>query len=445
MAQLSKSNTIPRRPSTRSAAESISIITKPTTISGRKGRDRKLGIAVGTEPELYAVLLDSVGLVHLTEGDYVSARTAFTKALELNLALFGPRHPSVVDNQLNLAMVFRRLGDVGAAREIIHAALAVIREGNATSAIQEGLLLNELGALELQVNNLAEAEEAATDSERILRASNDPRFTLAMDTQARIKSSCGDHAAAEALYRQMLPVDSQTFLGTRHPRHVAHLHNLATVLQAQGNLGAAKKTYAQTVSLIIELHGRSHPDLADVYANLGRVLQQMGDLAEARRNYLRALELNKTLRGPDHPYVGYDLANLGRLALQNDRPADAEKLLKKALAIYRPKLPQVHGFIAAALNFLGAALIQLGRPDEAEPVLLEALQIWDELAKRCSASECAVMVTDRCFGAIALATASQSHSVDDATKAGLVGLRPSDLRARLARLWKRSRGPAKGR
>jgi len=404
----------------------------------------RVEISLPLEPELYCEILDAAGLASLALGDYMKARRQLKVSLDLHVKLFGPTHPLVADSKLHLATVLRRLGETDAARKLIDEAFGIIRGNGSDSTIQGGLALNELGALELQQDNLDAARSAASDSVGVLQKFSDPHVTLPMDTLARVQSACGDRAGAEVTYRAMLKIDGRTFLGVDHPRYAAHLHNLATVQQALGKLDAAAKSYSQVVELLIRLYGKSHPDLADVYANQGRLQQQIGDLGKALKSYQRALDLNRKLRGTHHPYVGYDLANLARLALQKGDARGATGLLTQALKLYRKKLPPVHGFIASALTFLGAALIELGRYAEAAKALHEAVEIWTQLFAKCIGASCDDLKASLAFATIAHNCAMAGMNgkppaavvlTDDERQQALKLPAPGDLGVLLIRKW----------
>jgi Tfp pilus assembly protein PilF len=69
--------------------------------------------------------------------------------------------------------------------------------------------------------------------------------------------------------------------------------------------------------------GPQHPATATSLNNLGYLLQAMGDLAAARPYYERALAITEQVLGPDHPHTHIVRDNLATLAAAShgDDPA----------------------------------------------------------------------------------------------------------------------------
>lgn len=365
------------------------------------GRSTSVRIDAAVDPELYANTLLAKGVALNSAGDFQQALGWLRSSLDFHIDLYGADHASIIDCRLHLAEALRRLGRFSDARAMIETAVRRARDAKGASGIQLGLVLNELAALELDHSDLIKAVPAAEESRRLLEAAADPHRTLPMDTLARAHMARGQNAQARQLYEQMLPVDAATLLQTSHPRHIAHLHNHATVLQALGEATAAAKAFKKVIDLIEDLHGDSFPDLGAVYANLGRLEQNRKRFDEAEEHFERALELSAKLLGKKHAAFGYDLANLGRLALDRDDPKTAVRFLRDALAVYQEAFEgKPHAYIASALTFLAYALLALGKSDEAKRTIELAIQMWHKLADLCEDKLGDAGMCDRAFAQV---------------------------------------------
>ncbi|HMF29697.1 MAG TPA: tetratricopeptide repeat protein, partial [Candidatus Cybelea sp.] len=76
--------------------------------------------------------------------------------------------------------------------------------------------------------------------------------------------------------------------------------------------------------------GPEHPDTATTLNNLAYLLQAQGDLAAARPLYERALAIREKVLGPEHPDTATNLSKLGRLLSASGHTEDAEPLFKRA-------------------------------------------------------------------------------------------------------------------
>jgi tetratricopeptide (TPR) repeat protein len=397
-------------------------------------------IDASLDPELYAGALLATGLAHTAAGSYEQARTWLQSSLDFHVQVFGPEHASIIDCLVHLAEALRRLGKLDAAREHIKRAVRLARTGKGSSSIQLGLALNELAALELHHNNLIAAFPAAEESKRLLEAADDPRRTLPTGTLALIHFARGEFAEARAIYEELLRSSAKLYLGVNHPRYVAHLHDFATVLQAQGELPGAAKEFKKVIASIKQLYGDSYPDLAAVYANLGRLEQSRKKFADAQTHFVAAQKLSKKLLGEQHPFYGYDLANLGRLALDQGNAKVALGFLNEALDIYRNAFQgEAHVYTASALTFLGYALLDLNKPEAAKKAVEEAVQQWQRIAALCNDQAGDAGACDRAFAKILLECTDAAckskkdpvllHSDDSSTLDGK--LQAGDIRRRL--------------
>jgi tetratricopeptide (TPR) repeat protein len=408
-------------------------------------KHQKLEIDAALDPELYGTALLAAGEAQAAAGSFSQAAASFQMALDFHIQLYGETHALIVDCRLHLAEALRRIADLKGARAAIEAAEQLARTGKGISTIQLGLVLNELAALELHFNNLKAALPAALESQRLLEEAGDPRRTLPMDTLARIHCARGQFEAARGIYLEMQAIDSATFLGTNHPRYIAHLHNLATVLQSLGEAAYAVKAFKKVAESIEKLYGESYPDLPTVYANLGRLEQNRKKFAAAEEHFERARKLTKKLLGEKHPFYGYDLANLGRLALDREDAKQAEKYLSEAVAIYLKAYDRPHVYLASALTFLAYAQLDLHKPEAARKSADEAVALWEQIAELCADRAGDAGACDRAFAKVVAdaAQAACSNPTKDGAENSIVcahwdtldgKLQKGDIRRRLLTL-----------
>jgi len=367
------------------------------------GRSTAVRIDAAVDPELYASTLLAKGVGLNSAGDFQQALGWLESSLDFHVRLYGKEHASIIDCRLHLAEAQRRLGNLNSARQTIEAAVERARGEKGASSIQLGLVLNELAALELARTDLIRAVPAAEESRSLLEAAGDPHRTLPMDTLARAHAARGQYEQARALYEQILKIDAATFLQTSHPRYIAHLHNFATVLQAQGEVGAAAKAFRKVAELIEELYDGTFADLSAVYANLGRLEQNRKHFDEAEEYFEKALEVSEELLGKKHASYGYDLANLGRLALDRDDPKNAQRFLQDALNVYETAFEgKPHAYSASALTFLAYAQIRLDQVKPAKKSIQRAIDVWNELAAMCNEQLGNAGACDRAFANVLL-------------------------------------------
>jgi tetratricopeptide (TPR) repeat protein len=156
------------------------------------------------------------------------------------------------------------------------------------------------------------------------------------------------------------------------------LDELASLLHHQGRLQEAAALFAQSIAVEIGVKGEEHPDVAASLHELAGVLQAQGDLAGAREHLERSLRIHAKVFGTEeHPSVAASLHSLaGVLQAQGDL-AGAREHLERVLAISeRVYRTREHYLTAITETSLGALLLQLGEPRRAVDLLAHAYRVF---------------------------------------------------------------------
>ena len=127
---------------------------------------------------------------------------------------------------------------------------------------------------------------------------------------AAVLQAQGDLAAARVYLERSLRIKAKVFGTEEHPEVAASLHALAGVLQAQGDRAGARARYEQVLAIEERLYGgREHYSTAITETDLGMLLAEMGDEQSAAPLLLHAYQVFLKSLGPEHPYTK-DLAEL---------------------------------------------------------------------------------------------------------------------------------------
>src|SRR5208282_4481314 len=115
-----------------------------------------------------------------------------------------------------------------------------------------------------------------------------PSVLASMNNLATVLQDQGDLVAARSLYEQALEARRRV-LGDDPPSVLASMNNLATVLQDQGDLVAARSLYDQVLEARRRMLGDNHPDTLTSTNNLVAVLHRQGDTETATTLQARVL------------------------------------------------------------------------------------------------------------------------------------------------------------
>ena len=242
---------------------------------------------------LTGFLMNQLGLFLDAKALHHEAEPLYRRALAIDEATFGPKHPAVAIRLGNLALLLRTTDRLAEAEPLFHRALA----------ISEAAFGPEHPIVAGCLNNVAE---------------------LLQDTNRL--------AEAEPLIRRALAIDEAT-QGPYHPNVAIDLHNLAELLKATNRLAEAEASYRRALAIDEAASGPEHPTVASSLINLAQLLKETNRLAEAERLFRRALPILKAAYGPDHPLVATDLNNLALLLQDTNRLTEAEPLMRRNVEI----------------------------------------------------------------------------------------------------------------
>src|SRR6516162_10201987 len=87
----------------------------------------------------------------------------------------------------------------------------------------------------------------------------------------------GAYLEARPLYERALAIREKV-LGPEHPWTAESLNNLASLLQAQGDLAGSRPLYERALAIREKVFGPEHPNMALSLNSLGDLLYAEGDL-----------------------------------------------------------------------------------------------------------------------------------------------------------------------
>lgn len=329
------------------------------------------------QPLVQAELLDTVGRVYVSLGQFELAEQHLRQALEVRRRSLGEVHVDVATSLNHLAEALYGRGDYAAATAMARQGLTLRRKllGNEHVAVAESL--NNLAAALAGQGDATAAEalfrEALAINRRLL-GSEHRDVALNLNNLAWLLQMQGDFAGAEALFREALALNRK-LLGDKDRTVALNLNNLALALQQQGNHTEAEPLLHEALAIYRRLLGDEHPSVTLTMNSLALLLQDMGAYDEAESLYRDALAMNRKLLGNDHPQVALTLNDIGSLLYARGEDAAAEPLLREALALRRRQYGPEHPDVAVSLNNLGLLLNEKQDYAAAEPLLREALAL----------------------------------------------------------------------
>ncbi|MGA2289113.1 FxSxx-COOH system tetratricopeptide repeat protein [Bradyrhizobium sp.] len=246
-----------------------------------------------------------------------------------------------------------------------------------TANLLNGLALYRQGPLATFALAQPLYERALAIRENLLGPDH-PDTAQSLHNLANLLQDQGDFVSVQPLHERALAIRERV-LGTRHPDTAQSLNSLAMQLVIQGDFANAGMLLERALAIRQETLGPEHPATAQSLNNLARVLQMSGNIVGAASLLERALVIREKALGPEHPATGKSLSNLARMLQAKGDLAGARPLFERALAISEKVVGAEHPATAQGLSNLARMLQAQGDLAGARPLSERALAIREKV------------------------------------------------------------------
>ena len=232
------------------------------------------------EKQLTASLLQQLGLIYLTMGQWAEAETHYRKSLTILQDLGEQNAVAVALHQLG--RIGQERNDLPEAEHFYRQSLQISQELGERSGI--AATLHELATLEQKRANPLKAERLYRQSLQISQELGNKRdIASTLQQLGQIEHDRDNLPVAERLYRQSLQISQE--LGDES-NIASGLYQLARLASQRGNSPEAEHLYHQSLQISVDLGDIG--GVASSHSQLGRLYQEQGQLREAIEHYLPA-------------------------------------------------------------------------------------------------------------------------------------------------------------
>jgi serine/threonine-protein kinase len=326
--------------------------TRGETVTARDLLDRgveKLHQDLSDQPAVRAQLLDTVGAVYESLGNYEPAITNLRQAVALRRAL-EPAEPLALAESLgHLGTAYRDAERLPEAEVALTEELAILRRQVPADDLRRLVALNRFATLRGAQNREGEREKLL---EQVLAAHLkrlkipalpwDPKGTplspehedlaMVLHNLGELAYRRGDPTLGLERLEASLAIKRARF-GPRHTSVATTYQAIGACWSARGNHQKALEAALRALEIRRTRLGEEHPLTASTYSNVGNQLQGLGRFAEAIPNYLRSREIYAKSFGPKSPQVAFTLSNLAPAFAHAGRLEEGLRTAREALAI----------------------------------------------------------------------------------------------------------------
>ena len=278
----------------------------------------------------------NLAIAYRKSGNLEKAIDIFEDVLANRTRLLGPDHPDTLATRNNLALAYRESGNLQKAIDIFEDVLAnrtrllgPDHPDTLTTRNNLALAHQDAGLLSTAID----MHQALLNDEIRLLGPNHPSTLNTRGNLAGAHRESGNLQKAIDIFEDVL-ANPTRLLGPDHPDTLATRNNLALAHRESGNLQKAIDMFEALLPDMTRLLGPDHPDTLATRNNLALAHQDAGLLSTAIDMHHALLNDAIRLLGPNHPHT---LRTRGNLAAAHQQAG----LLSTAIDMHHALLPDM--------------------------------------------------------------------------------------------------------
>ena len=340
----------------------------------------------GRQHPAVAESFTTLALVLHGQGKYAAADEHYARALEMLIALEGPRSSEAAVGAGNYALNLLKQERYPEAKRLFDLAVAIEEQVAGPEHADTALALNNLAVMYDEMDDFEKAlplhERALAIRIRALgpasKASAASTQNLAASLRRRLEHGAVPAADRDAvlgrvrrLFRQALAV-RERLLGTDHLDVATSLVGLSAAMRLSGDLDEADRLGLQALAIRQERLGPRHVATAAALHNLALIRQGQKLPDEARTYFAFAAQVREKILGQAHHQTLETLSDFVEFLLAEKDFAGAEEPCRKLIAGLRKAPLQKPADLRAAYDRLLAVLENTDRAKDTEALRAEA-------------------------------------------------------------------------
>ena len=327
---------------------------------------------INPDADLMADILNSIGRVYFSRGDYAQAMRYYNESLALQTDVYADafaamdRPASPMEDLVSLSS-----GQSG------HPGVNTIQSVQSFDSAPEGDLQEPLSPppppLSPQSPPISPTMSVASRKRRkaAIMHPGVARTTICM---GMVHEAQGRYSRAMRFYKDGLRAQ-RSALGNDHVDVAATLNAMGSLYEKTGDIQFSMKCFEGALDIYRSRLGNDHTDTAVTLNNVGQVQLQLKEYDHAMESYSEALRIMKKNLGDGHRNVAATMHNIGLVYTARGQYSDALKIYRTVLNSQRAALGDMHFDVAVTLDSVASAYEGQGRYEKAAKFYGKALRV----------------------------------------------------------------------
>ena len=332
---------------------------------------------VNPDADLMADILNSIGRVYFSRGDYAQAMRYYNESLAIQTDVYADafaamsRPASPAEDLVSLSS--RQCGNPGT--NSIHASKSV--QSLANHNVPDGVMQDPSSPPPPPLSPQSPPTSPTTSvasRKRRKAAIMHPGVARTTICMGMVHEAQGRYSRAMRFYKDGLRAQ-RSALGSDHVDVAATLNAMGSLYEKTGDIQLSMKCFEEALSIYRSRLGDDHTDTAVTLNNVGQVQFQLTEYDNAMESYSEALRIMKKNLGEEHRNVAATMHNIGLVYTARGQYSDALKIYRTVLNSQRAALGDTHFDVAVTLDSVASAYEGQERYEKAGKFYGKALRV----------------------------------------------------------------------
>jgi tetratricopeptide (TPR) repeat protein len=281
----------------------------------------------------------NLGVVQQKQGQYTEAEKVFKEAHRIFSVVHRHDHKMGASTCCNLGVVYAEMGQFSKSLEMHKDALQIGRKTQGDRHPDVAVWLSNIGVVYQLKGNLKEALEhflEAVDIEYETEGRESSSAAAKMNIIGDIYSQLGEDEKAVKTWEEAITnIRHATTHGTDDIVAcglATMLCNVGNIYRGQGHLRGALGKLSNSLEIRLRLHGKNHPDVADVLFSIACIKRAKGYDEEALKMHFKSLKINRRLLRDDQN-VAMGIGAIAAIYADQNKALQALEMYEEGLGV----------------------------------------------------------------------------------------------------------------
>jgi tetratricopeptide (TPR) repeat protein len=364
-------------------------VASPRSVSNRTALVRELKSAIEEYGRFHvrcASIACALADTHDNGHDYAQALKLYREATTIYTTKLGDHHATTINAKVQLGKILEKMGDHDRAIELYFSVLSMQKAILGDTHVTIPDTLSHLASALKRKGRPSQSIKELKRALKLYRGSlgdSHPRVAETVDEISSLYVMVGDYDKATAILEEVVKLKAAT-VGMNHEDVAKTLFELATAYELAGEKSKALRTLKRCFSIQSNIYGDNSDKASMVLERIAQICRSNGDSERAVAAFLGVLRARKDLHGESHPIVADTYLHLGIALRENKQQDKAMKCMKQALSIYVGEGKDMHdvGMIAEVMQEMAFIHRSKGQLNDAIKIFKQVLTIRQKMGEQ---------------------------------------------------------------